>query len=74
MSDSTAPGRDFRVHAISSLAEEFISPWTGQIHPAGTEVLLVGSTAFDWANVLEPVSKRVVGFLPSSGYCRRTIS
>lgn len=47
MSDSGVSERDFRIQAVSRLAEEFTNPSTGVIHAPGTEVLLVGLTRYD---------------------------
>jgi hypothetical protein len=39
--------RDWRLQAITTLAEDFRSPWTGTLHKAGSVVELVGFVQYD---------------------------
>jgi len=53
MEDPKVAKRDYRFQAITTLSEDFTSPWTGVTHKAGAEVVLTGSVKYDQNHILQ---------------------
>lgn len=59
--------RDYRIQAITTLAKDFTSPWTGIVHKKGTSVELVGFVKYDEKHVLDfPIPNMAALFLDQS--------
>lgn len=52
MEDAKIENRDYRLQAITTLAEDFISPWTGILHKAGATVEVSGLVRYDQNHLL----------------------
>ena len=52
MEDPKIANRDFRLQAITTLAEDWTSPYTGVTHPAGCEVVVTGSVKYDQTHTI----------------------
>jgi hypothetical protein len=50
--DPKIANRDYRLQAVTTLAEDFTSPFTGVTHKVGAEVVATGSVKYDKAHTL----------------------
>jgi hypothetical protein len=53
MEDPKIANRDYRFQAITTLAEDWTSPWSGITHKAGAEVVATGSVKYDHNHILQ---------------------
>lgn len=63
---SAIADRDWRLHAITTLAAPFASPWTGKTYEAGTPVEVVGTLRFGEREFSTPVPDAVALYMATA--------